>query len=612
LNVSASFSFATVPEGSRQSLMVEPAQVASSVLMLRAIAALGLEDLIGQAEASAPAEAAKLYRLWLDLAQRGPEAAPIWYNLGVALQKTGQHGPAAEALGTAWKLRPSLWQAGLGRGISLEASESPEAALAFWREVLPPAEARRQIHIQMARVFEAQKRLGPALEEARAALLIDPNQPDVIQHLVHNRQRTTAWPAEETAIPGVTRQMAQTYAGPLAALAMIDDPAAQAEISRSWIARKLPPAPRRLSGAGGYGHDRVRLGYLSSDFCRHAMSFLIAELLERHDRSRFEIWGYDASPEDGSDVRRRVLSALDHHVPVTALSDEAAAERIRADEIDILIDLNGLTLGARPGILRYKPAPVQATYLGYIGPVPIPELDWLICDAQTIPEEEAAAYHPPPLRIEGCYQANDGQEPELPKISRAEEGLPDQAFVFTCFSHHYKLTEPVWNTWCRILARVPGSVLWLIDDNPESRAALSARWQAAGLAPERLIFAARTDPARYRARLGLADLFLDTTPYNAGTIASDALRMGLPLVTTRGRAFAARMGCSLLTAVGLSGCVADDLAQYEELAVHIGLKPALHGALKAHLATGVWARTIGDAVNFTRRFEAALLSVYKP
>lgn len=576
--------------------------------MARAVIALELEDLVNIAEAAEPADAALLYRSWLAGPDRGVKAAPVWHNLGVALQRLGHAAEAADALATALRLRPGLWQAGLGRGLALEAAGAPEAALAAWREVLPPAEARRQIHIQMARLFEDRGLLGPAMEEARAALLIDPTQADAIQHLVHNRQRTTSWPPCALNVPGITDDLAELHAGPLAALALVDDPRRQAEICTHWINRKVPLAPPRLSPVEGYRHARLRLGYLSSDFCRHAMSFLIAELLERHDRSRFEIFGYDMSPEDGSDIRARVLGALDHHIPIHAMTDDAVAARIRADEIDILVDLNGLTKGARPAILRQKPAPMQVTYLGYIGPVALPELDYLICDAVTIPEHMDAEYLPRPLRVAGCYQANDGRVPELPAVTRAEEALPETAIVFCCVSHHYKLTAPVWTAWCRIVARVPGSVLWIINDNPESHAALQARWAAAGLAPERLIFATRTDPARYRARLALADLFLDTTPYNAGTIASDALRMGLPIITTRGRAFAARMGASLLTATGLPECIAEDLAGYEDLAVAIATDPPRLQRIKAHLAAGAWERTLGDAEDFTRRFEAALLA----
>lgn len=584
----------------------DPAPAPCAQQLGRALAGRDLAQIIGLAEAAGVGGDVRLYRTWL--AHRGGEveAAPAWFNLGTALQRDGDPAAAASAMEVAARLRPDLWQAGLGRGLALEAAGQPEAALAAWRAVVPPAAARLQVHRQMARLLEERGQLGLAVEEARAALLIDPGQPDVIQHLVHNRQRIAAWPPLALDVPGVDEAAAERGAGPLAALALVDDPRRQADIAADWIARKVPPAGPPLAPPGGYDHDRIRIGYLSSDFCSHAMSYLIAELLERHDRTRFEVWGFDMSPDDGSSIRARVTAALDHHVPIVDLGDQAAAARIRAAEIDVLIDLNGLTRGARPGILRRKPAPVQASYLGYIGPIPLPELDWLICDGVTIPPELDAGYSPRPLRIEGCYQANDSRPRPVPQLSRTDEGLPEAGFVFTCKSHHYKLTPPVWERWCRIVARVPGSVLWLTDDNPLSSAALRARWGAAGLEPERLIFAPRTSPARYLARLGLADLFLDTTPYNAGTVASDALRMHLPVVTVLGRAFSARMCASLLQAVGLESCVAADLSGYEELAVAIARDPARHAALRAHLAGGAWDRTLGDAAGFARRFEAAV------
>ncbi len=572
---------------------------------------LDLMGLVGQAEALAPAEAAPLYELWLSAHGAGVQSVAAWFNLGVMRMRGGDPAGAAAAYTQALRLKPDMAEAAINLGTALEASGQTEAALGAWRAALPPAALRQVLHNQLGRVLEGQGKLGPAAEELRASLLIAPHQPDVQQHLVHMRQRMTAWPPARLDVPGLTEAEAAANCGPLAALALFDDPALQAATGADWIARKAPATGGPLAPEAGYDHKRIRIGYLSTDFCRHAMSFLIAELLELHDRERFEVFGYCASPEDGSDIRARVIAAMDHHVVIREMSDEAAARRIRADEIDILIDLNGLTRGARVGVLRWKPAPVQITYLGYIGPIPLPELDYILCDEVTIPKALEAAYQPKPLRIEGCYQANDSQVPVLPAVSRAEEGLPDEGFVFCCVSHHYKITEEIWGGWCRIVAQVPGAVLWLVDDNPESRAALTARWLAAGLGPDRLIFAPRVDPARYRARLALADLFLDTTPYNAGTIASDALRMGLPLLTLQGQAFAARMASSLLTAVGLTDCITTTLEEYVALAVEIVRDAGLHGRLKAQLAGDTWARTLGDAAGFTRRFEAVMERVAK-
>lgn len=574
---------------------------------LRAVQGLDLMGLVRLAEGAMPGNAALLYDLWLAGNGATPSACAAWFNLGVLRMRQGNSKLAIDAYRKALALKPDLAEAAINLGTALESAGEVEAALAAWRSALPPPNLRQTLHNQLGRVLEAQGRLGPAAEELRASLLITPDQPDVQQHLIHARQRMTAWPAESLSVPGLPDSTAARNCGPLAALALFDDPLDQSAAGALWVARKVPLPGGPLAPRSSYHHERLRVGYLSTDFCRHAMSFLIAELLERHDRNRFEVWGYDASPDDGSDIRKRVLKALDHHVPIHAMSDAEAAARIRADEIDILIDLNGLTKGARPEILRWKPAPMQATYLGYIGPVPLPELDYILCDAVTVPPELEDAYHPRPLRIEGCYQANDSTLPTLPAVSRATEGLPEQAFVFTCVSHHYKLTPALWASWCRIVGAVPGSVLWLIDDNPESRAALTARWAEAGLAPDRLVFAPRVDPDRYRARMALADLFLDTSPYNAGTIASDALRMGLPLLTLQGRAFSARMASSLLTAIGLPECIATSPDEYESRAIEIATDRALRNRLREHLANGAWARTLGDAADFARRFETALV-----
>ena len=577
----------------------------------RAIVGLGLMDLVRHAEGAALPDAVQIYEIWLTAHGSTHAACGAWFNLGVARMRSGVPAPAVEAYRQALRIKPDMTEAAINLGTALEAAGQVEAALGAWRAALPAPALRQVLHNQLGRVLEIQGRLGAAAEELRASLLIAPHQPDVQQHLVHIRQRITAWPAVDLDVPGLTAAEAAMNCGPLAALALFDDPVLQAATGADWIARKAPSPGGPLAPAEGYDHDRIRIGYLSTDFCRHAMSFLIAELLERHDRSRFEVYGYCASPEDGSDIRARVLAAMDHHVKITGLMDAEAAARIRADEIDVLIDLNGLTKGARVGVLRWKPAPVQITYLGYIGPIPLPELDYILCDEVTIPQSLDQLYTPKPLRIAGCYQANDSRPPTLPAVSRAAEGLPADAFVYCCVSHHYKLTEAMFAGWCTILAQVPGSVLWLIDDNPESRVALSGRWVAQGLDPARLIFAARVDPDRYRARLALADLFLDTAPYNAGTIASDALRMGLPLLTLRGTAFAARMAASLLTAVGLTDCIAISMEDYIARAVTFGQDAGVFGQVKAKLAGDAWMRTLGDSAGFARRFEATVMSVVK-
>jgi predicted O-linked N-acetylglucosamine transferase (SPINDLY family) len=484
----------------------------------------------------------KLYTDWLAAQPSGTRDAHAgWFNLGTELSNAGNAQGAMQAYSTALAIRPDFHPAALNLGSLLESQGRKPEALQVWANAIQSNEARTALLNQRARLLESCGQLADAVEVMRTSLLTQLDQPDVVQHWVHGRQKMCQWPVFSETIPGLSSEDLLAQSGALAALALTDDVAAQRAIAAEWIARKTHPTPEHLAAPDGYGHDRLRIGYLSSDFCSHAMSYLIVELFERHDRARFEIHGYCASPEDGSDIRNRVIAAFDHFTRIGALTDEAAARRIRYDEIDILIDLNGLTSGGRLQILRWKPAPVQATYLGFIGPVPLPELDYMLCDEFVVPPAIVAAYQPTPLWIEKIYQANDSKRVVGVPMSRAQAGLPDDRFVFCCFSNYYKITETMFGGWMEILRQTGNAVLWLVDDNQWARQNLRLRAMVAGIDPARLIFASRTDPASYMARLAVADVFLDTFPYNAGTIASDAIRMGLPLLTLAGRSFASRM-----------------------------------------------------------------------
>ncbi len=568
-------------------------------------AGLPLEALLPGIESLPAALAIGAYRAWLAANPASPQRFAAWFNLGALLGNSGDRTAAMVAYRQALALKPDLHQASVNLGLMLEAEGRPDDALATWDEALQPDQARIALLNHRGRLLETRRCYAEAERALHASLLTEPDQPDVIQHWAHLRQKACLWPLHGDGIPGLSTEALTLRGGPLGALALTDDPDLQRRIADAWIARKVPAAPEWLAPAGGYAHERVRIGYLSSDFCRHAMGFLIVGLLERHDRSRFELFGYCSTLEDGSDLRARIIAALDHHVPIGHLSEEEAARRIRADEIDILIDLNGLTAGARLGTLRWKPAPVQATYLGYVGPVPLPELDWMICDTVTVPPDQAMHYAPPPLPIDGCYQANDGRDQALPALSRASEGLPEDAFLLCCFNNFYKITPQVFAAWMAILRAAPHAVLWLTEDNATGIANLRREAARAGIAPERLIFASRCDPAHYLARLRLADLFLDTFPYNAGTVASDALRMGLPIVTLAGRAFASRMAASLSTAVGTSDGIATTLDDYIAAAVALATNPSRHAALRQRLTGDAWTQTLGNTAGFTQRMEAA-------
>ncbi len=574
------------------------------------------EQLVGAAESlganlGLPA-VIDLYRNWI--AQNASGARHLfaaWFNLGAELGRAGDTKGAMLAYRTALAHRPDFALAAINLGLSLERSGDTQAALATWTRALQPDEARTALINHQARLLESSGRLLDAEARLRTSLLTVPLQPDVIQHYIHIRQKLCAWPVLTDALPELPPDRLAHYCGPLAALALFDDVDKQAGICAGWIARKTDMVARRLSPAAGYRHDRIRVGYLSSDFCRHAMSFLIAELFERHDRSRFEIYGYCNTLDDNSDIRRRVLAAFDHVRPIRELSDPDAAHLIRSDEIDILIDLNGLTQGSRIQLLRWRPAPVQATYLGFIGPVPLPELDYLLCDDYVVPPAIAAKYAPQPLSIGANYQANDSRREIGPPTTRRAAGLPAEGFVFACFSNHYKITQSHFACWMDILRGAPGSWLWLTEDNAGSCANLRREAAAAGIDPARLVFAGRVSPADYMSRLAVADLFLDTFPYNAGTIASDAIRMGLPLLTRSGEAFASRMAASLLHAIGADHGITTDETTYTGTAISLATDQHAYAAYKHHFTGAGWASTIGDIGALTAGLEATLERIVK-
>jgi predicted O-linked N-acetylglucosamine transferase (SPINDLY family) len=435
----------------------------------------------------------ELYRAWI--ASQGPGAPQLfvaWFNLGAELSSIGDVSGAMLAFRNVLMLSPHFEAAAINLARLLEADGRFEEAIAVLDGALQPDEERIGLINQRARLLEQNKRLQEAEQELIKSLMIQPEQPDVIQHWLHVRQKMCCWGMLSDEIPGLSRDSMVLHAGPLSALALFDDVALQRRINDVWIQRKTAPQVERLSPPTGYRHDRVRLGYISSDFCQHAMSLLIAELFERHDRSRFEVFGYCASPEDGSDTRERVIAAFDHFTRIVHLSDEQVARAIRADEIDILIDLNGLTSGARMQVLRWRPAPVQATYLGFVGPVPLPELDYLFCDPVVVPPPIASEYRPTPLYVAELYQANDNKRTKPVPRSRAELSLPEDRFVFCCFSNHYKITEEIFAAWIEILRRVDHSILWLIADNIWSCGNLVEAARNAGIDPARIVFAPRT------------------------------------------------------------------------------------------------------------------------
>ncbi len=374
--------------------------------------------------------------------------------------------------------------------------------------------------------------------------------------------------------------------------------------ARKWVEHFAVPEQDVFAHHAAPRAARLRVGYLSSDFHAHATAYLIAELIERHDRDRFEIHGYSYGPDPGGDMRARLVSAFDRFTDIDALSHRAAAARIRADDIDILVDLKGHTYRARPKILAFRPAPVQVNYLGYPGTMGAPFIDYIIADEFIVPRDREMLFAEKLAYLPDCYQPNDTRRDIAAAPRRAACGLPEQAFVFCAFNNSFKITPAFFAIWMRLLQQLPGSVLWLLESNPLVRRNLDAAAAAAGVDPGRLVFAPILPHRDHLARHGHADLFLDSLPCNAHTTASDALWAGLPVLTCAGETFAGRVAGSIVRAAGLSELVVNSPRDYEVLALALAHNPARLAGIRSRLGAGRSSLPLFDMAKRARDLEA--------
>ncbi len=583
-----------------------------------AVAALSLQALMEQAgalqAAGQPAAAAQLYAGWV-AATTSPLRHVACFNWGTALSAAGQDAEAEAAYQRALGFAPGFAPALLNLGHLQERRGEIDAALATWAQVFdaqPAAPVDHRLHAlnNSARMMETARRYPEAEALMRRSLEIKAGQLDVVQHYVHIRQKQCAWP-HDLAVGDVTPHQFLLGTSLLAMMGLSDDPALQLLSAQRFVHERVPrpPAgpplhaqvpPRDLAADA-----RIRVGYLSGDLHTHAVGLLTAELFELHDRRRFEVWAFDWTPESRQPQRLRILKAIDQHVRLAGVDDATAARLIAQAGIDVLVDLQGLTNGARPAILGWRGAPVQVSYLGLPGTSALPGVDWMLADRYVMPPELLPFCSEKPIYLPHCYQVSDRQRVVGAAPQRRQYGLPDDAFVYCSFNNNHKFTAEMFGTWMRILAAVPGSVLWLLADNDTARSNMLAAAAAAGVAAERLVFAPRVAPPDYLARFTLADLVLDTFPYNAGTTASDALWMGTPILTRSGRTYISRMAGSLLHAVGLPDLVTDSLPDYERLAITLGRTPARVASYRRYLAEHARSSRLFDVPQTVREIEAA-------
>lgn len=385
-------------------------------------------------------------------------------------------------------------------------------------------------------------------------------------------------------------------------------PRQQLQYTTRWAAARYgaiaTPPRRHGAGSAQYAGRRLRIGYLSADFQEHAAAYLVADLLEQHDRGQYEIFAYSYGPQDASPMRLRIMRAVEHFVDIAWDPDDIAAERIRRDGIDILIEIKGYTVGDRLTIMAHRPCDIQVTWLGYPGTTGAPFVDYLIADPYIIRDGEESSCAERVLRMPHCYQPNDRKREIAEPLSREAYGLPAQGFVFCCFNQTYKITPDVFEVWMRLLDKVPGSVLWLVESNAPAKQNLAAAARAQGIAAERLVFAPRMPYALHLARYRVADLALDTWPYTSHTTLSDGLWCGCLAVGLCADTFAARVSGSVLTAANLADLITTNLHDYEALALRLALEPAVLQAFRDRLALARDSAPLFDTPAFARNLEA--------
>ena len=539
-----------------------------------------------------------------------PNHAGAHNNLGGLLQDLGDLEAAVAAHQRALAINPRNPGALSNLGNALFALGRIEAAAAAFRQALALNPALPHALLGLAGALRQLRDFDGALAAMEAALAARPDHVETLSQLVYWQQQMCRWDGLAERQAALVRAVeAGGVAVPFTLLSLPSTPAQQQACARAWIARAVAGV-EPLPAAGARAAGPIRIGYLSSDYHEHPTSYLIAELLERHDRTRFSIHAYSTGPDDRGPSRARVIAGCDGFVDLERASHETAARRIAADRIDILVDLNGCTQGARPRILAHRPAPLQVNYLGYPGTMGARFVDYIIVDPVAVPADEQPWFDERLVHLPHSYQVNDSRRPiTATRPTRAEAGLPEDGFVFCCFNSSYKLRPEFLAIWLRLLAAVPGSVLWLLELSASASAALRAAARAGGIDPARLVFAPSLRFPDHLARQPLADLCLDTLPYGGHTTASDALWSGVPLVTCRGTAFPGRVGASLLTALGLPELITGSLADYEALALALARAPARLADLRARLAVQRTAAPLFDCRRFARDLERAYLAM---
>jgi protein O-GlcNAc transferase len=534
-------------------------------------------------------------------------------NRGIACQNLGRLEEALELVEEALMIEPNLLEAYLNKGVLLKRMARYEEAINTYDKALSLNSQFADAWFNRANALNDLKRFNEASQSYQRALELNPHIPYLLGKSMHLQMRCGEWDAVNAKKSILWESIAsgQKVIMPFDLLSLTDSPELLLSATQIWSQDQFSAIPTYLASKPTK-KEKIRIAYFSADFGIHPVSFLSVELFELHDRSQFETFAFSFGNQPDNYMLNRIRVAFDHFMDVKDKTDQEIASLARELGIEIAVDLGGHTTNARTSVFAYRAAPIQVNYLGYAGTMGTTFHDYIIADKTVLPESHQPFYTERVAYLPNSYMVDDSKRMASPReLTRQELGLPDHAFVFCCFNNDFKLNEQVINAWSKILLNAPNSVLWLSENNVFFKANIHLQLQRRGIDPARIIFAEHVETmSDHLARLQLADLFLDTYPYNAHASALDSLKSGMPVVTLLGTTFAARVAASLLTAIDLPELITHSQAEYEALAIEMGTHPEKMNDLKKRLLINSRTKALFDTALYTKHIEAAFKQMY--
>jgi len=542
-----------------------------------------------------------------------PNFADAYNNIGIVLIDLGQLDEAVKSCKKALKLNPDHLEANNNIGNAFKKLLLKHEAIKFYERAIAIKPDDVSAFANLASILIDLKRLDEALEIYQSPIIQNSNLDFILGQLLHTKMYLSIWDDLPNELNVLRKKInnGEKALSPFALLALIDDPDLQRKNAEIY-ANDLPLTNQGLPRISSYPkHERIRIGYFSADFRDHPVSALTAELYELHDRSQFEIYAFSYGPDSKDETNLQIKAGVDHFYDIFKMSYVDAVKLSRSFEIDIAVDLGGFTADSRMEIFAMSAAPIQISYIGYLGTMGASYYDYLIADKITIPKKNQK-YYSEKIAYLPSYQVNNSKQ-KIPDtlFTRNDLGLPEEGFIFCCFNNSYKITPTTFDSWVRILKKVVGSVLLVYAENDSAKINLIKEIVARGINSNRIIFGKRLSKTKYLARYRVADLFLDTLPFNAATTASDALRMGLPVLTCLGNSFASRMGASLLSSVNLPELITTTQEEYESFAIELALDPEKFKVIKDKLVNNLPSAPLYNTLLFTKHLESSYSAMYE-